>query len=467
MVGLFLLIISSICLFYSLRYIYGNVTARLSVIPVVTTVAFMTFYDYVHYSSEHVSIAILSVALLMLCKLYSSGLIFNKRLIFFLGFIIGLVPFAKLQAVPIALSIALITLHILWIRRHSIAQFLGNFYAFLLGSVLSPALIMLYIIVFFVEEAFWRFYILRENIQPLYAIVIETSSEFLRRLYFVFGPPDTRALFALTIIFFLLSLSLLIYRFISQPQRYKLSDTSIFFLYSLIILTASIYSVMKPTAYFTHYLLFLIFPSGFLIGVLVGEFFKVYKYSGINLPKLKLSSVMAIINLLKLKLSPVMAIIILIMMISSTLQLFAHVGVGRENPYIAKRSNFMQTYISPVSLAILKYASKDESMAIWGWDPMIYVETKIIPATRYVACTSQMFSGPQHQYYVRRFADDLLKSKAHFFIESTAGFAKDWEVMVGTPVKSLEDFPDVAIILKKYYTLVYDAQGFKIYIRQP
>ena len=302
--------------------------------PVVTTIACMTFDDYVHYTSEHVSIAILSVALLMLCKLYFNGLIFNKRSIFFLGFIMGLVPFAKLQAVPIALSISLITLHILWIRRNSIAQFLRNFYAFLLGSVLFPLLTMLYIFVFSLQDVFWRSYILHNL---YYANFFKDSSKFLAALYFVFGPHDTRILFALTVIFFLLSLSFLIYRFISQPQRERLSDTSIFFLYSLIILTASIYSVMKPGIFATHYLLFLIFPSGFLIGVLVGEFFKVYKYSGINLPKLKLS--------------PVMAIIIVIMIIGSTLQLFLH--VRRENPYIDMSYHFLLNYTSPVSQTIL------------------------------------------------------------------------------------------------------------------
>jgi hypothetical protein len=447
MVGLFLIVVSSICLFYSLRYIYGNLTARLSVMPVVTTIACMTFPDYVHYTSEHVSIAILSIALLILCKLYSNNLIFNKRLIFIFGFILGLVPFAKLQAVPIALSISLITLHILWIRRNSITQFLRNFYAFLLGSVLFPLLTMLYIFVFSLQDVFWRSYI-QHNLY--YANSYKASVGFLSRLYFVFGPADTRVLFALAVIFFLLGLSFLIYWFISQPQRDRLSDTSIFFLYSLIILAASIYSVMKPGNFFTHYLLFLIFPCGFLIGVLVGEFFKVYKYSGINLPKLKLS--------------PVMAIIIVIMIIGSTLQLFSH--VRRESSYIDMRYHFLLNYTSPVSQTILKYASQNGSMAIWGWDSKIYVETGIIPATRYVDSVGQMFSNPRQQYYVRQFADDLLKSKAALFIESTAGFAKIWEKYVGIPQQSPEDFPDVAIILKKYYKLVDDVQGFKIYVKQ-
>lgn len=464
MVGLFLIIISSICLFYSLRYIYGKLTARLSVIPVVTTIAFMTSPDYVHYTSEHSTIAILSVALLILCKLYSNGLIFNKRWIFILGFIIGLVPFAKAQAVPIALSISLIILHIFWVRKHSIAQFLKNFYAFLLGSVLFPVLTMLYITVFSLQDVFWKTYIKQTlyyanaNIESLqdyiwrsmiqgfqYANAIQDSSKFFRYLYFVFFTPDTRVLFALAIIFFLLSLSFLIHRFISQSRDERLSDTSIFFLYSFIILTASIYSAMITGRFYTHYLLFLIFPAGFLIGVLVGEFFKAYKYSGINLPKLRLS--------------PILVVIFVIIIISSTLQLFLH--VRRENPYIALRSYFVENYISPVSRTILKYSSQNGSMAIWGWVPEIYVETGIIPATREVECGFSMYSNPQQQYYVGRFADDLLKSGAGLFIDATAG-----PNYFCLPVQGPEDFPDIASILKKYYKLVDDVQGFKIYVKQ-
>jgi hypothetical protein len=309
---------------------------------------------------------------------------------------------------------------------------------------------MLYIFVFSLQDVFWKSYIL----QNLYfANSVKDSSKFLDILYFVFGLHDTRALFALTVIFFLLSLSFLIYRFISQPQRDRLSDTSIFFLYSLIILTASIYSVVKPgRLQHYHYLLFLIFPAGFLIGVLVGEFFKVYKYSGINLPKLKLS--------------PLASTIILIMIIASTLQLFLQ--VRQENPYIDMSYHFLLNYTSPASQTILKYASQNGSMAIWGWDPTIYVETGIIPATRDTICQWQMFANPQQQYYIRRFADDLLKSETRLFIDSTAGFAKSWERFAagGIPQQSPEDFPDVAIILKKYYTLVDDVQGFKIYIKK-
>jgi hypothetical protein len=105
-------------------------------------------------------------------------------------------------------------------------------------------------------------------------------------------------------------------------------------------------------------------------------------------------------------------------------------------------------------------------MAIWGWDSKFYVETGIIPATRDTISQWQMIPNPQQQYYVRRFADDLLKSEAGLFIDATDGSVKYIaEVMNFGHPQGPEDFPDVANILKKYYTLVEDVYGYKIYVK--
>jgi hypothetical protein len=82
----------------------------------------MTFFDYVHYTSEHFSVAILSVALLIVCKYYAGNSSNPNHLIFALGFILGTTPFAKMQSVPIAFSIACIFLHILWLKSRARGQ---------------------------------------------------------------------------------------------------------------------------------------------------------------------------------------------------------------------------------------------------------------------------------------------------------------------------------------------------------
>ena len=131
------------------------------------------------------------------------------------------------------------------------------------------------------------------------------------------------------------------------------------------------------------------------------------------------------------------------------------------------RSLYVEYYISPLSRAILTHASQYKSMAIWGFYSAIYVETGIIPATRYPNSGFQMFPNPNKQYYVRQYADDLLKSKTDLFIYTTAGFLPNMERLFGKPHQSPEDFPEIASILKKYYKLVVDQPGVKIYIKQP
>jgi len=144
-IGLIMIIAAIVCLYYALSTLYDKSLSRLAIVPVVTTVAFMTFFDYVHYTSEHFSVAILSVALLIVCKYYAGNSSNPNRLIFALGFILGTTPFAKIQSVPIAFSIACIFLHILWLKSSARGQFIRSLAAFFLGGMLFSALVILYL----------------------------------------------------------------------------------------------------------------------------------------------------------------------------------------------------------------------------------------------------------------------------------------------------------------------------------
>lgn len=53
------------------------------------------------------SIAILSVALLIVCQFYASQSTNQTRKIFALGLLLGMIPYAKLQALPIGAAMDL------------------------------------------------------------------------------------------------------------------------------------------------------------------------------------------------------------------------------------------------------------------------------------------------------------------------------------------------------------------------
>jgi hypothetical protein len=101
-IGLFLVILSVIFFYYSLKYLYDNRVARIATIPVVLFFSLALHSNFVRYSSEHFPIAILSAALWMTCYVYTRE--FSDRMVFISGAVIGMMPYAKMQGLPVALS---------------------------------------------------------------------------------------------------------------------------------------------------------------------------------------------------------------------------------------------------------------------------------------------------------------------------------------------------------------------------
>ena len=450
-IGLIMIIAAIVCLYYALSTLYDKSLSRLAIVPVFTTVALMKESGYVHYTSEHFSIAILSVALLIVCKYYAGNSSNPNRLIFALGFILGLTPFAKMQSVPIAFSIACIFLHILWLKSSARGQFIRSLAAFFLGGMLFSALVILYLTIFSIYDAFWKSYI-QQNLliysthglggnltQVTFLAKINIFLDMLVRVQ------DTQMLFLLTAIALIVGIPFLIIKRFSLSPHQEQFNTFCFVYYSLVILSASSYSVIRPGNSFSHYLLFLIIPSGFLIGVFLGELAKVLQVSKFTRSHLKFSLLTGVV---------------FITVASSFLQFT--ITIISDNFYLDNRRRFAKNYLSPIAKTILNYASPGESMAVWGWAPQLYVDTGLIQATR-ASVIGPLKYFPLRQYFFKQYADDLINSNAKLFVDAVAprmiGF-KDRET------QGHEVFPEIARVIKENYRLVDEVQGVRIYLKK-
>jgi hypothetical protein len=368
-----------------------------------------------------------------------------------LGFILGTTPFAKIQSVPIAFSIACIFLHILWLKSRARGQFIRSLAAFFLGGMLFSAVVVLYLTIFSIYDAFWKSYI-QQNLliyssHGLMGDVNQLSffgkiNIFLRMLR---GVQDTQRLFLLTAIVLILGVPFLIIKRVSLSQNQEKSKTFCFVYYSLFILVVSSYSVIKPGNGFTHYLLFLIIPSGFLIGVFMGELAQVLQVSKLTRSNLKFSLLTGVI---------------LITVASGFLE-FA-TTITSDNVYLNNRRRFAKNYLSPIAETILKYASPGESMAVWGWASELYVDTGLVQATRAGAIGPLKYS-PLQQYFFKQYADDLINSNAKLFVDAVAPrmfFFTDRET------QGHEVFPEIARVINENYRLVDEVQGVRIYIKK-
>ena len=437
-IGLFLVILSVIFFYYSLKYLYDNRVARIATIPVVLFFSLALHSNFVHYSSEHFPIAILSAALWMTCYVYTRE--FSDRIVFIFGAVIGMMPYAKMQGLPVALAITLIFVHILWTRKESLRQFLKSLAILALGLLLFSAINLFFLILFSTFGDFWRSYILQNFL--FYANLSnltfgEKFSQFIsmassKRL-------NSSSLFQVTSIF-LIAATILFFRESILRRKLFFTNTFIFFFYSLFILVVSLYVVVRPGNPFPHYLLFLVFPCGFLIGVIIGEIFKLSENNAFY--------------------KQIQFFILLLMIAASFLQ--GYTLIRSEHPYLSQRQKYLQDYQTPLVQTILQYASLTDSMAVWGKRNDLYVETGLYPGVRDGAIKWMVFKGPQQAYHLKSFADDLLKSKSKVFVDATAGDKSSDE----TKNYRHDAYPEIATVIENNYRMVDEVEGIRIYVRK-
>lgn len=432
-IGLFLVILSVIFFYYSLKYLYDNRVARIATIPVVLFFSLALHSNFVHYSSEHFPIAILSAALWMTCYVYTRE--FSDRIVFIFGAVIGMMPYAKMQGLPVALAITLIFAHILWTRKESLRQFLKSLAILALGLLLFSAINLFFLILFSTFGDFWRSYILQNFL--FYANLSnltfgEKFSQFIsmassKRL-------NSSSLFQVTSIF-LIAATILFFRESILRRKLFFTNTFIFFFYSLFILVVSLYVVVRPGNPFPHYLLFLVFPCGFLIGVIIGEIFKLSENNAFY--------------------KQIQFFILLLMIAASFLQ--SYTFIRSEHPYLSQRQKYLQDYQTPLVQTILQYASPTDSMAVWGKRYDLYIETGLYQGVRGSAMERALFNNPDEVYYLKVFADDLLKSQSKVFVDAMAGEKK---------IYRHDAYPAIDAVIENNYRMVDEIEGIRIYVRK-
>jgi hypothetical protein len=455
LIGSFFITASIILLYCSLIEIYSRKVARIALVPVVMNVSLTTFSDHVNYISELCPIFLLSCGLYLVCKYYSCRLLNSNKLLFVLGFVLGLTPYAKLQSVPVAIAIAAIFVHMLFSRRKSRKNVVLHMFFFGLGASSPSVFTMAILSLFSIHDSFWKSYIQQNFLfyssnphsayQKLMLFIDMMQESTLR------DSDQTLFLYAITLVVSLSGIPYLLGKrsYLNQESKERLqsiqSDTFVFLLYASIFLASSCYAIGKPGNPFGHYLLFLIIPSGFLIGVFLGESKKIMENREL-VASLRAS---------------VFTIVSIIIFVSSFLQVSGYLKSG--NVYLNQRMEYLQNYTDPVVAAISRYASPGEQMALWGWSSELYVDSGLVQATRDGTSLWQIFSSPLQHYYIKRYLDDFVASNPPLFIDTVApGRFK----FTDRATQSHEAFPEVNKFISENYQIADEVNGVRIYTRK-
>jgi hypothetical protein len=121
--------------------------------------------------------------------------------------------------------------------------------------------------------------------------------------------------------------------------------------------------------------------------------------------------------------------------------------------------------LSEPARVVVGLARSGDSMAVWGWEPSLYVQTGLPLGTRDSLTYGIMTPGRYQAYYLNRYATDLRKGRPRFFLDvvRNGAFAYGDRSSLGH-----ERFPQIDEIVRSDYTFAGEfgtpGDGYRLYV---
>jgi hypothetical protein len=419
--------------FVAIKRWFGNTTARIALLIPLIFLAFTQETDYVHYSSEQVPLLLLSICLALLASLSQQKKEFPLQVKekpvwpwYGLGFVAGMIPFAKVQAVPQAFVLVLggIYLGYQYYRQTGSTKPL---LALLTGGLTFPAIALVWMLFYGVFQDFIDFYILGNAVYAGGGALTDIPSQFGK---LVLLSPDFTVLLGIVALITVLGRA--------AGQRLPLSSTSSPGLFlPLIILgygLTAVYAATKSGNLFVHYLNFCIYPLGLTAAL------------GIQQMTTKRIFVLA---------GPLLL-----------------VGwFGLQDALSFYKSRHLNAFVSvdattlpesPVIKALKPYVTSADRLVVWGWQCRYYVEAQLAQGTAENHSERCIFQHPLREAYRERYLSDIERNRPAIFIDAV-GRNSTWVQDVAT--QGYETFPELATYINKNYRYIGKIDDTRLFVR--
>ena len=371
------------------------------------------FFDFTHYSSERLSMFLLSIATLV-TVVVARG--YRGRhllpLLFVTGVLLGSVPFAKLQASPIAVVWGAALAGLIAFGDGDRRNKLANLSALALGAILTPAVILVPLAFTDGLTNFWMSYIgfaLHYVTAP-----ITTLSQFVSMMkadqLLVWFMVSTATLSLAGVVLWLLG-------FIKPTFDQRVLAGIL-----LLVVVTSIYAILRPGRGFNHYLLFLPVPFAVFAGLL-------WPSAGQSpAPSLPRWSVWlgAVIP-------------------AAALLLQGTHALGAKYDRRLEVTGAEEFFHSGDLLDWLP--ARPPRMLVWGWMSEWYVYSGLRPATRDIHNQNQLVSFDVN-YYRRRLVRDFDPLRTSVVVDACA----PGSYFCTEPRRGLSSFPELAGPVNKNFT---------------
>lgn len=419
-----------------LRRLVAEPVARLGVLPPLVFWCLTSHHDFLHYSSEQVSIFLLALAGWLLATALTGTDARARpasRQLFLSGAALGLVPFAKLQGMPPALALALVGLVALFRSRdkHGLAP-AGWFMA---GGLAAPAFAITLIAAAGQIQEAWHTYILNNL---WYIKTAPGTAGPLTRLLALVNHVPAFCVFWWGAMACVCGLAPFAW-WRSEPAGRALLAAS------WVLLGAAVIAVLGPGRLLPHYLGFLILPVGVLLAVHLQAAGPQWADGPFRSPWSR-------------------GLIVIFLLLTIAPQ----VASRREHHHIFAGQFAHFRYEHPPSQAayyILQRAQPGDTLALWGWRPQLYVETGLPQGTREAQTERQLSLDPAVQdYYLNRYLRDLREKSPAWFVDAVgpAGFGYQDRTRHGH-----ETLPELARHIGEHYEFLAEIEFQRIYRRRP
>jgi len=499
LVGLVIIFLSMYTLYRAFALVAPEHLARIALLPLIGIFSLLNYSDLVHYSSEHVSLLILSLSIYTFFRLLRDGQSCMAPMCM-LGFLTAAAFFAKMQAVPLVLAVDAVALAFLHTSTR-VKPFWRPTVALLGGAAPLPLMIAAVCVAAGQWENFWITYVLgnRRYVDVGYGAGFASYSPAF--VHFVFSYAEIRvfiftllaalaaylylsprlALPAGTVAFIrmaALSVTVLAACTFLQSQVIDYSYVAIalmfvvaaflFLLYThktpamhlrlwvgllaSALVASSLFAVYAAHRFFPHYLLLLIIPLGFAMACLL-----ILNREGDETASTGGLDERARIRANQSSELPFVLIFVTLCLTFQTGLAISvsGIGPGLTSPSLrVPESDFISSVTPPAG-----------EIVVWGWNARPYLGAGRDPATRDTNMANFFLSAEGIKgYYRRRFLNDLQSHPAVLFIDgagpnSCCSFDQRKDV-------GFELIPDIKAFIQSNYVYVMRAYGERFYIRR-
>ena len=401
--------------FLALRHLTSVRFAVLAMLPLLVFYLVVQFDDFLAYNSELVCNVLVGAGI----WLYSLVRLERGRgwQLALGGLLLGLIPFAKFQAIPGALVVAGFCLYELLRQRRLGAA------ATLVGAGLLPLVAVVgycaltgQLTVLIRDYFLYYFhYSYQYSAQPLAARFAPRDVLYYYRRQYTFAA-------------YWFGLLLVAALGLWQARRTPGRRSSALLMAALLWLL-SIYETLQAGTHFPHYQSLVLVPHTLLLALLLYPLTQ----SRVQQPTLVWTGY---------------GLVALLLTFFSRTAPFAR-GYAPPLPYDAAVVKLIKQEVGP-----------HDRVAVWGWADRYYVLSGATPATRYVNSVFQMKHNAQQDYYINQYAADLRAHEPRLFIDAVA---PQQFVYDSTSVYGHERYPGISQLVAADYQLIYAHNGLRAY----